>query len=209
MRRRLLLVAAASAAFALAAGVALLATAVRSVDGQLSAGDVRFGLDPGAEDWPVGAGLRDRVAVDLLALGDDLDARRALAAFVRTRAGADVGGIQQTRARGEAQAALSRVEQRAGDPAQASRAATMLGILAFEDAVPRPGRTTTPVQRSLAEFSLAVRLDPANVLAKRNLELVLRINQAGGLRPGDVVTPPEAGGSGESGASLSPPGSGY
>jgi hypothetical protein len=210
VRRRLLLLAAAAAAFVLAAAAALLATAVGSVEREVAAGDVRFGLDPaGGEEWPVGSGLHDRIALDLLGLEDDLDARRALAAFVRTREDVGVAGIRQTRARGEAQAALARVERRTGDPALASRAATMLGILAYEDAVPTPGRTTTPVQRSLGEFSLAIRLDPANDLAKRNLELVLRIDEAGGLRPGDVVTPPEAGGQGEGGAGLSPPGSGY
>jgi hypothetical protein len=210
VRRRLLLVAAAAAAFAVAAVAALLAVSVGSVERDLAAGDVRYGLDPaGGEEWPVGSRPHDRIAVDLLGLEDDLDARRALAAFARTREDVGVTGIRQTRARGEAQAALARVERRTGDPALASRAATMLGILAYEDAVPTPGRTTTPVERSLAEFALAIRLDPTNTLAKRNLELVLRINEAGGLRPGDVVTPPEAGGQGASGASLSPPGSGY
>ena len=70
------------------------------------------------------------------------------------------------------------------------------------------GATADQAGRAASAFAAAVRLDPENEAAKFNLELVLRLFQAHGVRPGSS---PTAGGQGPGrrGAGAGLPGKGY
>ena len=94
---------------------------------------------------------------------------------------------RRPRVRGAAEATLAGVAAGSGEPAQASQAFDLLGILAFSDST--SGRRATPVERSLAAFENAVRRDPDNTAAKYNLELLLRLLEAEGERRGPNAAP--------------------
>ena len=70
------------------------------------------------------------------------------------------------------------------DPAVASQASDLLGVLAFGDYAAGGGRDADQAGRAASAFGAAVRLDPGNDAAKVNLELVLRLFAAHGVRPG-------------------------
>jgi hypothetical protein len=92
-----------------------------------------------------------------------------------------------------------------GPPAHASQAQTLLGVLAASG-----GRVAgqTPEERSRAAFEAAVRTDPANAVAKYDLELLVRRMEARGEReePGAGSGP---GARGRRGAGAGTPGKGY
>ena len=70
-----------------------------------------------------------------------------------------------------------------GSRKQASQASNLLGVLTFADAT-SGRRAATPVERTVAAFREAVRLDLDNDMADTNLELLLRLLEARGERIG-------------------------
>jgi len=187
----------------------LLAHDVRARQTSLREGDTRYSAAPGAARWRASTSLPFGVAGDLLGVDDDLAARRAIRLF--RLADAARGGLdtalerQGTRARAEL--ALADVARDAR-PAVASQASDLLGVLAFGDFASGGGRDADQAGRAVSAFADAVRLDPANEDAKVNLELVLRLFRAHGVRPG---ASPTAGGTGTGrrGAGAGLPGKGY
>jgi hypothetical protein len=111
--------------------------------------------------------------------------------------------VQTARAR--AQDALLRVA--ASDvPQRSAQARTLLGILTFGSSA--SGGEQDQVEGAIADFTDAVRTDPANDDAKFDLELLLRLSAAHGTRPGQGV----GGGfgrGGRHGAGGGSPGRGY
>jgi hypothetical protein len=108
-------------------------------------------------------------------------------------------------ARGRAQDVLERVA-RAHDPAWASEAETLLGVLAFRAS--SAGGAQSQVDAAISDFTDAVRTDPSNADAAFDLELLLRLTAAHGTR----VQPGQGGGfgrTGHRGAGAGQPGSGY
>jgi hypothetical protein len=88
------------------------------------------------------------------------------------------------------------------DPRRASQAYDLLALLDY--------RTRTPAgaNRAVADLRTAVRLDPANDVAKANLERVRRLLAARGARPGSAAAGgPRSGGS--RGAGSATRGEGY
>jgi hypothetical protein len=84
----------------------------------------------------------------------------------------------------------------------------LLGILAFADSQPHGAGRPAPIERSVADFQAAVRLDPENEDAKFNLEWLLRRLVARGTRPGGTAG--EGGpATGRRGAAGGVPGKGY
>jgi hypothetical protein len=205
VRRGRLLVAAIL--LVLAAGALLLAGDVRSWEDSLARGDARLAEAPATARWQADMRLPADPAGRLLALADDLALRRSIRAFrvaERTPRAFD-GGLQRTRARSAAEAALADVA--AGGPAQsASLAQNLFGVLVY-----RTGRVadgTTGEERSVAAFETAVRLDPGNADAKYNLELLLQRARPTGTHecPGTGSGPR---GTGRRGAGAGTPGRGY
>lgn len=194
----------AALALVLAAVFALLAADVRAWRDTMRADDVRFRLTRSPEtDWNTSTLLPAGVSRGALDVDDDRALRRGVAAF---RAADQARGFARPRVRGAAEAALADVAGGGGEPAQASQAFDLLGILAFSDST--SGRRATPVERSLAAFENAVRRDPGNTAAKYNLELLLRLLDAEGERRGPNAAPGPRGG-GRRGAGTGTPGQGY
>jgi tetratricopeptide (TPR) repeat protein len=198
-----LLLAAALVALAVVAG--LLAHAAGAWDERLSDDDARF-LAGERVAWTVDAPLSG-AAERLVALGDDLDARRALALHRRAQGeGADFGSGQERQGvRSAAEAALAEVA-RATDGSPSAQASVLLGTLLFEDTGAPEG--PTPAEQALGAFGNALAADPDDAEAAYDLELLLRLLEARGERPG-VNPGAGATGGGRRGAGGGTPGRGY
>jgi len=200
------------AAGVLALVVAALAlTLARDVDtraGALAAGDARF-VAGGRADWQADSLLPARVAQDALGVRDDEELREALRRF-RAAYGrrARIGpGEDLQAARAAAENALTPIAAR-HDRRVAARATDLLGLLAADDTSPGAPGGPSPLERALSSFRAAVRLDPQNDAAQRNLALARRLLQARGERPGaGTGTGPRSGG--RRGAGAGQEGGGY
>ena len=194
---------------ALAALAALLSADLGAWHDSLRAGDARYRVAPAAAQWGASPVLPFGVAGSLLAVGDDLAARRAIRLFQRSYGvpGRLDTALQTQGARAVAELALADVT-RSSDPRRAAQASDLLGVLAFGDFAGGGGRDASQAERAVSAFANAVRLDPSDEAAKFNLELTLRLFRARGVRPGPS---PSAGGhgTGRRGAGTGVPGKGY
>ena len=127
---------------------------------------------------------------NVLGIDDDLAYRRAVASAIGVILQAPTATSAGKQAI-VAETLLARLTQNDQNKVRASRAADYLGLLFYaernnpdqvispyvnpNDAVaPQdPSQTTTPEEKALTEFGLAVRLDPSNADAKRHLEEML------------------------------------
>jgi hypothetical protein len=190
----------------LAVVLALFSADLRSWREAMRDGDVRYaaGGVP-APDWSASATLPSGLSRRVLGVDDDRALRGAALAFRRaTRGWTDVERKRRERAIAEAQ--LLDIAGH-GSRTQGSQASNLLGVLTFADAT-SGRRAATPVERSVAAFSEAVRLNPENANAKTNLELLLRLLQSRGQRIGPNPNPGPRG-SGRHGAGTGAPGRGY
>lgn len=211
-----------AAAFAIAAVLvglavlaALLAADVRDWQQTLRENDALLQAEPAAADRRPDTRLGS-LAERTLGVSDDADARRAIGLYLRN-INVPVrldNGRQVALARSRAEQALASVA-RSSDGARASQAETLLGVLVFTDVSPSidPFEQTTEndpdqAQASVADFQDAVRADPANAVAKYDLELALRALLAQGVRVG-AGQQTGAGSTGRRGAGGGVPGSGY
>jgi len=192
-----------------AALAAVLAADVRAWPPALRSGDTRYQVSPAAARWRSSTVLPAGVSRGLLGTGEDLAARRAIRRFRLTY---NVHGtldtqLQNQGARAQAELALADLA-RSRDVVLAAQASDLLGVLACGDLA--AGGSTNPDQadRAVSAFLNAVRLDPADEDAKANLELVLRLFRASGVRTG-ATTGAGTHGQGRHGAGTGIPGSGY
>ena len=203
-RRRLAL---ALAAIVLAVIAALLASDLRGWRDAFAHDDLAFAASPRATpDWRASATLPGDPAAALLSVGGDRTLRtgvRLFEASYRTGLGFD-SGVSQRRLRSAAEAVLARAAQDA-DPQRASQAYDLAGILAFGESS-SAGGSASATDRAVTDLQTAVRLDPGNEDAKANLELLLRLLVAHGVRP-TAASGPRA--SGHRGAGSGTPGTGY
>jgi hypothetical protein len=162
------------------------------------------------QSWRAATSTGTRAAEALLGVGDAVAFRQAVAGFKFSRPlteGASKGG-DQLEASAAAEALLARVEREDASASRRAGAATMLGILTFEDSLYDRRNENLHLEQSEAAFQRAVRLDPRRVDAKFDLELLLRLiapkqGRPGGQRGGGGF------GEGASGAGFSQPGHGY
>lgn len=210
IRRRVLPVALALAALVLAAGLAALGDDARRFGDAIRGDDLRFQLGPGpggmwdaSESFPFGAARR------ILAVDDDLAFRRAIRLLRLSNPRASfVGGFEEVGLRSQAELALARVEQTDPDLRRSSRAAVLLGDLAFGDALGDSTQTSIFLQKGAAKFREAIRLDPTNEDAKFNLELLLRLVRSSARSRVETEGGARGGGT-SAGAGLTLPGKGY
>ena len=200
--------AAAAVAILLAAALVLAAADVLRWRATMRRDDLAFrgGASP---SWNGGGLLPFGLSRRLLAVGDDRALRQAVVLFRRAptaRAVLESGPTH--RARSDAELALARAaEQSRG--AQASQAQDLLGVLAFSDSTSGgAGHRASPVERSIAAFEAAIRLDRDNESAKHNLELVLRLVRSRGHRPTSGPSP-GTNANGQRGTGGGTPGRGY
>ena len=185
----------------LAAGIValLLASDVRDWRDSIARGDTVYLAAPADAAWKPDTTVGG-LAGSLLGADDDLAVRRALKLYraaVTTQLRLDNATQVQT-ARAGAQDALLATHS--------SQSSTLLGILTFGRTA--SGSTEDQVDGAIADFTDAVRTDPANDAAKFDLELLLRATAASGTRQGAGV----GGGfgrGGRRGAGGGSPGKGY
>jgi hypothetical protein len=199
-------VAAAVVLVAAAVLLALFGADVASWSNRMRSDDLRFRVDPDTTPaWTAGTTLPASWSRALLGLDDDRSLRRAVASFrtaYQTGQGFD-NGVTRRRRRAAAEAALTAV---GGGNAAQSQAQDLLGVLAFAGASSVAGGGG--VDAAVSAFQNAVRLDPTNVSAQYNLELLLHELTAKGVRVGPSSAPgPRA--TGRQGAGAGTPGSGY
>ncbi|MEP6977022.1 MAG: hypothetical protein ABI948_03100 [Thermoleophilia bacterium] len=197
---------AAGAAIVLAAALVLVAVDVVRWRSTMRADDLAFraGASP---SWRAGELLP--FSHRLLAVDDDRQLRQGMVLFRRApsaRAAVEPGFARRARSDAEVALALA-AEESAG--AQASQAQDLLGVLAFSDSTSGgAGGRASPVERSIAAFETAIRLDRNNDSAKHNLELVLRLVRARSHRSSTGPSPGTRG-TGQRGAGGGTPGRGY
>jgi hypothetical protein len=166
----------------LAVLVALLAADVRSWPAAFGSGDALEAASPSRASWTPSTHLGG-LTQNLLGLEDDLQLRRALQLYRESGAVPqrldDALAVETARA--AAQEGLTSAA-RGSPPEGASQALTLLGILAFRSVAAGGGANQTDA--ALADLTDAVRLDPGNELAKYDLELLLRLGAAHGVRSG-------------------------
>ncbi len=178
---------AAAALLALAATLVLFARDTWHWERAVHDADARAALAPiSPAAWNVNTALPAGVARRLLGLDDDLAFRRASMQAIRTASHFPTTKTQKQRSILET--ALARIVRSDPDPVRASRAADYLGVLLYTDP-PSPDQAAnpygdstqggpssqqTPEQKALAQFVNAVRLDPGDDNAQRNLERMLR-----------------------------------
>ena len=199
-------VAVAVVLLALAALLAVLGEDVRRWPGRVEAGDLRLAAGattPGL--WEPDDALPLRVGAARMGLEDDVRYRESLRLVGVTRLPAlTLDAAEVRRRQSRAEHALAQVQDGDGDRSRRSAAATMRGVLLYQDALGTGSRSTELLPKSVAAMRSAIELDPENADAKLNLELLYNLQPPRQRRD-------RAGGGGGStgGASYSGPGQGY
>jgi hypothetical protein len=203
---RALGIALAAALATLAVLAALLAADVRSWPAALTSGDALYAASAPKATWTPPTRLGG-FSQDMLGLRDDLRLRRALQLYRQSGAVPQRldDAVDVVTARAEAQDALA-AAGRESQPQGASQALTLLGVLSFRTFATGGGSSQADV--ALSDFTDAVRIDPDNDLAKYDLELLLRLTAAHGVRAG-AGRGSGFGRSGRHGGAGGVPGSGY
>ena len=161
---------------------ALVARDAAAVQRGLDRSDLAFEASPAAERlWRIDT--RVPYAKRAFGIEDDLQYRRALRAFaVDARRGENPYDFDRPAFRAEAQATLGSAEQSELAAPHRSKAASLQGVLTFNEAIADPVNGPMLIQRSIAEFRRAVTIHPGNEEAKYNLEFVLRLMDPGAAR---------------------------
>lgn len=187
-RRRWALRIAAVLAVPLALALVVLALDVLRVPRELAADDVRFQGGPRVRRslWNDLGFLPGQPGVRLLGLQDDVAHRRAVAIFAQVQPGKVAITTPELEAlRGQAQLEVTlqaRVEQ------EARRQAAQLnnlGILTIGRYSTDGQEATQILTRAVGSFQNAIEVDPGNLDALRNLEILLRRPEASHLPPND------------------------
>ena len=194
---------------ALAVVVAALAVDVHRWGRAMAEGDAAYAATPQRASWHTSTLLPADPAARVLALPDDIAARRALQRYLAAahrRARLD-NAIDVAADRARAETALAAVAQ-SGDAVRSAQARTLLGILTFEDFARGGGGDAGQAEAAVAYFDGAVRSDPSSDAARFDLELALRALAARGVRVGPG-SGSGTGSTGRRGAGGGLPGRGY
>ena len=230
-RRHLLTAASALACLLVGMGLLLLALDVARARASLRDDDARYraaalvtrgetpggGLVTGARPpaaasalWKPSEVVPGGIARRLLAVDDDILFRRAVRGILLSHPEAPgFSDPEYVVHRSEATAWLTDVVQGDDDATRRSRAANLLGVLSFGDAIADYENRGKLLASASGRFRQAVALDPANADAKYNLETVLATSRGLDLAESGGGTNPSPGGKGSRGAGAGDPGSGY
>ncbi len=188
LRRHALLLGALGCAAA-AALLLLVALDARTWGSSVARDDVRFrALHTHNDLWKPDPVLPGDPAGKLLGVHNTLAWRRTLQSFWYSRVGKnpDTGAGGSSTLRADAQDRLLDELSSAPSRAQRSQAANLLGVLVVTTPTPGGDRSAISniLKRAQSYFERAIALDAADVDAKQNLELVLRIRKPGKSRIG-------------------------
>jgi hypothetical protein len=217
MIRRLI---AATAMLVAAAFLVLLARDVWHWQRAVQDADARAAVAPVSPTaWQAHATLPSGLTRRLLGIEDDLTFRATSMRAIHAASHFATTDTQKQRAIVET--SLARIARNDPDKTRASRAADYLGVLLYTDppspdqapnayqdpSQQGPSNQLTPEQKAMQQFLIAVRLDPNNDNAQRNLERMLRQPQP----PPHHGVPQPGGGErfGHKGSGARPPGHGY
>lgn len=197
----------------LAAVLVLLALDASRTREALASGDVEFRVAPEtARLWAARTVVPFGAATTLLGTEDDVELRHAIRAVRVARlddTSVSVSDPQVAILRNAAQARLDALVAGDGDVKEKSRAANLLGVIGLARLVLETQDRVALLSATVANFQLAIALDPENDDAKYNLELVLQRSRGIQLTEGAGGQNPSPGGTGSSGAGAGDPGSGY
>jgi hypothetical protein len=193
---------------ALGVVLALVALDVNRVADRMRTDDLRFRKSPGeAALWQAEGRLPGEPARKLLAVSDDARYRSAVRFFRLAGLRSQSRSIDQSTFQQAAELELSRVGRSGAPRSEKSAAANLRGVINLVEA----STSDTPeqlLQRSLAEFKEAIRLDRGNDEARYNLELVMQIASETGSS-GDEQGGGTRGDTPASGAGAATSGTGY
>ncbi|MGH2935095.1 MAG: hypothetical protein ACRDL2_11370 [Gaiellaceae bacterium] len=166
---------------ALAVVLVLFAFDARAWQSSVKRDDIRFRALPAhAGLWKVPTLLPGDPAGAALGTGDALAWRHALQLFWYTRIPVSRLSPQvQPARRAQAQTALLKLASTAKTASERSAAANLMGVLVITTPAADSDRAVVAqeLRETIGYFQRAIRLDPSNVQAKQNLELVLRAAQ--------------------------------
>jgi hypothetical protein len=186
-----------------AALAALLAADVRSWRNAIAQGDALYVAAPHRASWAPSTRLAGAASA-VLGVDDDVRFRRALQLYATAASTPDRldTAVELATLRSQAETALAGASR----GRHASQVETLLGVLAYEETASGDG--VDQADAAIADFTNAVRADPANAAAKFDLELMLRLTAAHGSRPG-AGPAGSFGTGGRRGAGGGVPGTGY
>jgi len=165
----------AAVALVVAVFLALLAVDVLHREDSLASGDVRYDLNPGQKGlWRASEILPFGTARSVLGVDDDLRYRHAARLFLLAQP-RDSLSVGLAPARAQAQGALEDAIAAEPDAWRKSQLINMLGVVSVATAASAFVTDRSVVNESISTFRRALRVDPANLDAKANLELVLRV----------------------------------
>ena len=189
MRRRAWAIRVAAALAAPAAAIlAVLAVDVMRVHGDLAADDVRFQAGPRVRRtlWDDLGFLPGEPGVRLLGADDDVAHRRTVALFAQVQPGkVAVTSPELEALRGRAQLEVTLQARVEREPRRQAQQLNNLGILTIGRFSTDSQEATQILARAVGSFQSAIDLDPGNLDALRNLEILLRRPEAAHLSPND------------------------
>jgi hypothetical protein len=179
-----------AAVLAVPAAVALivLAVDVLRVPGDLAADDVRFQGGPRVRRalWDDLGFLPGHPGVRLLGADDDVAHRKTLALFAQVQPGkVAVTSPELEALRGRAQLEVTLQARVEREPHRQSRQLNNLGVLTMGRYSTDSQEATQILARGVGAFQNAIEVDPGNLDALRNLEILLRRPEAATLPPND------------------------
>jgi len=202
----------------LAGAAALLASDVRSWDRTLRSDDALLAVSPRDATWQPPTRFPFSLAERIVGVRGEVAARHAIALFRENVSVKPLleNGLVTAAARSRTEDALA-VVARSSDKELASQAEALLGVMTFGDLAPTTvspfpqaptGTSPDQAEAAIGDFQNAVRDNPQNTTAKFDLELLLRVLTAQGVRAGSN-NQSGAGSTGKHGAGGGIPGSGY
>jgi hypothetical protein len=166
--------------------LAFLAVDVLRVPRELAADDVRFQAAPRIKRdlWNDLGFLPGEPGVRLLGAGEEVASRETYALFALVDpAKVAITTPEQEALRGRAQLEVTLRAQEAAEARVRSRHLNLFGVLTMSRFSTSGPEATQLLSRAIGAFQTAVEIDPTNLDAKKNLEILLR-------RPEAAVLPP-------------------
>jgi hypothetical protein len=196
----------AGVALVLALLLSLLARDVRRWQRSVEDGDLSFQVAPGPNRlWEPRKLALGGLSGRLLGVDDDLELRAAAQLFRRSRPReAEARQARELAIATSARVAFEQIQRGDHEPPVRSIAANQIGILTLADLLSNPTQAAQLAQRATRSFAAAIRLDPSNQVAQRNLELLLTLIRADDPRfEPEGVTSRRGGSSAGAGSSTS------
>ena len=185
-RRTWLIRIAAVLAVPVAVALVVLAVDVLRVPGEIAADDVRFQAGPRVRRslWDDLGFLPGRPGARLLGTDDDVRHRKTLALFAQVQPGkVAVTSPELEALRGQAQLEVTLQARVEREPHRLSQQLNNLGVLTMGRYSTDSQEATQILARGVGAFQNAIEVDPNNLDALRNLEILLRRPEAATLPP--------------------------